>query len=694
MKHVVLLFGLILTQIVGLQAQSKIYFHKDGTAHSWHLSELDSITYIKPTAEVTLPKSLTLAGGTKVKLTYMVSDGIEEEPIVWKSSDSRIAYFKEEHVHGVCEGNCVLSATYKGVTSRCYVTVAGQKEDITTVAESMEKILFWSSLQTYSVAEVGAYMSQALTTTTGISSQSNTPAYRNGWNFLNDTYLSHPWHEYTRYILPSYERICKSGVKSYELVATTLYLHSLMQMVDMYGVAPIKGMYKSHQGDYFYLSYCSYNPVYYDVSAAYAFMDSMFNALLEKYNDSEWTSGEGLSYDPYYSSDLQKWEALTKALYARLMLRKLPNWENTKSTCNKIISMVDDVMTDWEEARHYYPDNNYTHFYTSNFYCPWSRWAPSYNSWETRSNVLSNSVPTTFFLHSLLGGIDVAYQATRGYALDPRAAKMMEPSGNNKPMLHIESNIGMGTNHVISDYPNLLPSTNPYTQNTGYIALITAEELLFIKAEAQYWAGDLAGAYATTVAATKKNMERYGLNEADIQSEILGTNLKNQYNRFFNIKLPSASQFTIADLMQQKYVAMYLQPEQWTDMRRYNYSSSTNGISYNNIYVYDVENVHNGRNAIFKNDSTNFCLSYSLRRPYNLYEDYWWTADDFGTNAQLSPNAWVMQIPITVDKYNKEALEKIGYKTPWDVETLKKRPIWAQKHNGPATSVDSNITWK
>ena len=74
--------------------------------------------------------------------------------------------------------------------------------------------------------------------------------------------------------------------------------------------------------------------------------------------------------------------------------------------------------------------------------------------------------------------------------------------------------------------------------------------------------------------------------------------------------------------------------------------------------------------------------------------DCWWTEDNFGTNAQLSPNAWVMLLPISVDKYNKEALEKIGYKTPCDVETLKKRPIWAQKHNGPATSVDSNITWK
>lgn len=693
MKHVVLLFGLILTQIVGLQAQSKIYFHKDGTAHSWHLSELDSITYIKPTAEVTLPKSLTLPAGKSVKITYMVNTGVEEEPIVWKSSDSRIAYFKEEHICGNLEGKCVVSATYKGVTSCCLVTVTEAEEDINTIASSFEKMLTMSAWQTYSASEVGAYMSQALTT--GTSTKTSSVPYRNGWYFTTSG-VRNPWHEHVRYIVPAYERVCKSGVKSHQLVATTIYLNSLMLVADMYGMAPIESIYKSNSSpDYIY--YQSYDPTYCDLATIYAFMDSTFNALLQHYEDSKWRSGGALSVDPYYSGDLDKWESLTKALYARFMLRKLPNWENTKSTCNKIISMVDDVLDDasWQEPLYSYPggamENN----------CPWGPNAPSWNSWETKSNTLNQSIPTTFFLHGILGGIDVAYQATRGYALDPRAAKMMEPSGNNQPMLHIESNIGVGINHVISDYPNLLPSTNPYTQNTGYVALITAEELMFIKAEAQYWVGDLAGSYATTVAATKKNMERYGLNEADIQSEILGTNLKNQYNRFFNIKLPSASQFTIADLMQQKYVAMYLQPEQWTDMRRYNYSSSTNGISYNNIYVYDVENVHNGRNAIFKNDSTNFCLSYSLRRPYNLYESYWWTADDFGTNAQLSPNAWVMQIPAEPTQYNKQEWEKMGYYTTnssgeavLDYQLLKKRPIWAQKHNGPATSVDSNITWK
>jgi hypothetical protein len=320
------------------------------------------------------------------------------------------------------------------------------------------------------------------------------------------------------------------------------------------------------------------------------------------------------------------------------------------------------------------------------------------------ANNLEFSIPTTFFLHGILGSIDGAYQITRGYALDLRAAKMMEPRGKlQEGMLHLESNIGVGTNNKITDFPDLLSQnklTNPYTMNTGYIPLMTTEELMFIKAEAQYWAGDIIGAYTTTCEATKQNMARYGINES-----LLSVNELNQYNRFFEIKL-NKYKFTIADLMQQKYVAMYLLPEQWTDMRRYNYSSSENGIAYvlsgqKPVYVYDVKNVHNGRNAIFSADAANFCLEYSLGRPYNLYESYWWTADDYGVNAKLSPNAWVMRIILNPTLFNKQELEYLGYFTLnaageriIDYRLLKKRMIWAQKNNSVVICADENIEWK
>jgi len=290
-----------------------------------------------------------------------------------------------------------------------------------------------------------------------------------------------------------------------------------------------------------------------------------------------------------------------------------------------------------------------------------------------------------------LGAYTSTYASSaRGPALDPRAKELMTPrqdDNNVKLIRYLENNIGMPTTMKITHFPDLYASEgkNPYTKNDGYIMLMSEEELLFIKAEAQYWKGgnDTINAYTTTVEAVERNMNR------------LQVPNDTKKNLFFQIRLPGPSSFTIADLMQQKYVAMYLQPEQWTDVRRYNYSSETNGIKYNNTYVYTVTTIHNGGRTTKPED---FNVKFSLRRPYNLYEPYWCTADSYageGRNeSQLSPNAWIMRLnydPETEDKYNVETLKELGaYKNP---DWLKKRMIWAQKNNNKVNCLN-DIPWK
>lgn len=214
--------------------------------------------------------------------------------------------------------------------------------------------------------------------------------------------------------------------------------------------------------------------------------------------------------------------------------------------------------------------------------------------------------------------------------------------------------------------------------------LMSQEELMFMKAEAQYWKGEKTAAYNTTKEAVKKNMERIGVT-TDTPQKLT------YYNKFFEIKLPGEALFTIADLMQQKYVAMYMQPELWTDVRRYNYSSKTNGIAYDGVYVYTVTNCHDGTNGVAV---SNYKLEYSLTRPYNLYEPYWNTAESFGIGAKFSPNAWITRLnydPETEDKYNRKELERLGaYKNP---EWLKKRMIWAYKNNDKVSAADPT-EWK
>ena len=568
----------------------------------------------------------------------------------------------------------------------------------TSVDQVLPVATFYASQICYDHAEYGVYLSQALTT--GGKSQTGSYPYSQGWEFLGVN--RHPmwrrhFYDLGANIKKMNEIAEEKGNRNAILIGRTVMLMSTMFTTDAFGDMPLSEVYQAA------------SPKYDSQQEVYDWMFAEAEELIKLYNDPEWVDCPTnlpitQKMDRIYAGDMAKWELFAKALQARLWLRKLPNWDNTKANCDKIITMVDNVLNDanWEEPRYNYPGG------VTESNCPWGPYAPKINSWESRDNRLASSIPTTFFLHGILGGIDGRYVANRGYALDPRANKIMEQRSSEKgPMLHLESNIGMDISLKVTNYPDLYASnglSNPYTQNTGYIALITQEELMFIKAEAQYWAGDINGAFETAKAATLFNMERYGLHEAEIMSGAMGNNLKNQYMRFWNIKFAGADKFDISDLMQQKYVAMYLQPEQWTDMRRYNYSSPTNGIAYKHplsgtpIFVYSVKNVHNGKASQFKQDSVNYNAEYKLRRPFNLYEAYWCTPSDYGTNAENSPNAWVNRLNAdteTETKYNKKELDRIGYYTTnaagekiLDYNVLKRRMIWAHNNSDRVVCAD------
>ena len=584
----------------------------------------------------------------------------------------------------------------------------------TTVDQVLPVACFYGSQICYDHAEYGVYMCQALTT--GGKSQTGSYPYSQGWEFLGVN--RHPmsrrhFYDLGANIQKMNEIAEEKGNRNAILIGRTVMLMSTMMTTDAFGDMPRSQVYQSA------------SPAYDSQADVYEWMFQEADELVKLYNDPEWVNCAtnlpiSQKMDRIYAGDMDKWELFAKAIRARLWLRKLPNWDNTVANCNKIITMVDEILNDvnWEEPRYYYPGG------VTESNCPWGPFAPKINSWESRDNRLDESIPTTFFLHGILGGIDGGYYAERGYALDPRASRIMgQRASEMGGMLHLESNIGMNIDKTLANYPDLLPTTNPYTQNTGYIALITTEELQFIKAEAQYWAGDNNGAYNTTVEAVKTNMARYGLTDLMLAGS---KHTKYQYEMFFKVKLPGADKFTIADLMQQKYVAMYLQPEQWTDMRRYNYSSSTNGISYARpgggepVYVYDVNNIHDGtgwnpkkyedavkaekENPLIETEMANFKRSYALKRPYNLYEAYWCTPEDYGVNAKLSPNAWVARLNAdteTETKYNKKELDRIGYYTTnaagekiLDYRILKKRMIWAYNTCGMAQSADPSIEWK
>ena len=512
-------------------------------------------------------------------------------------------------------------------------------------------VLFYSAQLQFDHAEYGAYLTQTLTT--GGRNQTSSFAYKSGWgDFL--TMNRHPqWRRHFYDIGVNAKEIIDEAHEAQawnlELIGRTLRLMSTQMTTDLFGDMPRSEAYESN------------SPHYDTQESIYEWMNQEIEELIGMYEDPTYTEAAtnipiDQSIDRVFAGDLNKWKHYTYALKARLLLRKLPNWENNAATCQAIITAVNRALEGWEDVLYRFDGGNGAQN---------SPWGEAFGSteqgglgWEGRGNMLNSAVPTKYFMENILGVFE-SHNNLKGWAEDPRILAFMSarpgPSGTSDSgteMRYLDTNIGMDVSYKVDNYPTLFPEVDGkkvsvYTQNTGYVPLFLEEELLLIKAEATYWSGDKPTARSLTMQAAEINFDRFNL------SSIYGSSYTRYRNNYLGNETGTgnyvttyfpADGFNIGHIMRQKYVCLYLQPEQWTDMRRYNYSCEENGIQYDNTYVYP-----------------------GLKRPNNIYEAHW--GDD--------PIAWINRInydPETEEKYNKAELERLGaYK---NYQWLRKPMIW------------------
>ena len=468
-------------------------------------------------------------------------------------------------------------------------------------------VLFYSAQLQFDHAEYGAYLTQTLTT--GGRNQTSSFAYKSGWgDFL--TMNRHPqWRRHFYDIGVNAKEIIDEAHEAQawnlELIGRTLRLMSTQMTTDLFGDMPRSEAYESN------------SPHYDTQESIYEWMNQEIEELIGMYEDPTYTEAAtnipiDQSIDRVFAGDLNKWKHYTYALKARLLLRKLPNWENNAATCQAIITAVNRALEGWEDVLYRFDGGNGAQN---------SPWGEAFGSteqgglgWEGRGNMLNSAVPTKYFMENILGVFE-SHNNLKGWAEDPRILAFMSarpgPSGTSDSgteMRYLDTNIGMDVSYKVDNYPTLFPEVDGkkvsvYTQNTGYVPLFLEEELLLIKAEATYWSGDKPTARSLTMQAAEINFDRFNL------SSIYGSSYTRYRNNYLGNETGTgnyvttyfpADGFNIGHIMRQKYVCLYLQPEQWTDMRRYNYSCEENGIQYDNTYVYP-----------------------GLKRPNNIYEAHW-----------------------------------------------------------------------
>jgi len=206
--------------------------------------------------------------------------------------------------------------------------------------QTLPLVVFYASQICYDHAEYGVYLSQALTT--GGRSQTGAYAYKSGWEFLSMN--RHPqWRRHFYDIGVNVNGMInaaeKINSKNFILIGRTILLQSTLLTTDVFGDMPLSQVYKSN------------SPSYDTQESIYNWMLKEADDLIALYNDSAWINNPTnktitVKMDRIFGGNLGKWRAYTKALKARILLRNLPNWNNTPESCDKIIAAVDDALND------------------------------------------------------------------------------------------------------------------------------------------------------------------------------------------------------------------------------------------------------------------------------------------------------------------------------------------------------------
>lgn len=145
-----------------------------------------------------------------------------------------------------------------------------------------------------------------------------------------------------------------------------------------------------------------------------------------------------------------------------------------------------------------------------------------------------------------------------GQVVDPRLPLYMTKSGSNPLYVGLPPGVQVGgatTNVNVN-----ITAETWHTRAAAPILFATYAEMRFILAEALF-ATDKAASYAAYLAGIRASMAKVGVAQADIDAFVTNP----------NIAFADLANFTLSHIMLQKYLALYLQIESWTDMRRYQY---------------------------------------------------------------------------------------------------------------------------
>lgn len=320
-----------------------------------------------------------------------------------------------------------------------------------------------------------------------------------------------------------------SQAYNYSGIAKTLLALNLMTVADIYGDAPYSEANKGTSNLY---------PCYDKMEDLYrvhikALLDGAVADLARPLPTVP--SLRTVQNDLIYGGDLAKWMKAAKAIRARYFLHLAEKDPGVLATAAQ--EAAASFTSNADDLQFLYEDVNPN---------PW---------FSFLGNATNKFMQPTSYVVDLLSGRGGRFQL----ADDPRLPILMTKTGTN-PMY-----VGLTPGNLVGDQTNVnvnLTPTSWHTRAVAPILFITYAETQFIIAEALFNTNKTES-YAAYRRGIEASMTKVGVPAAEITA----------YLAIPTVAL-SATTLTLSDIMLQKYLALFLQIETWTDMRRYQYSQA------------------------------------------------------------------------------------------------------------------------
>lgn len=175
--------------------------------------------------------------------------------------------------------------------------------------------------------------------------------------------------------------------------------------------------------------------------------------------------------------------------------------------------------------------------------------------------------------------------------------------GDYRGTINGKGRIGTGTDDEES---YLSSETGFYSKPGAPLLVLTYAECKFIQAEAAFRSNDRTTAYAAYLEGIRAHMDKLGVTAANRDAYV--------NNPVVSV---GAANLTLALIMKEKYVAMFLNPESWTDVRRMDYQYTDFNMPANAVLPAFIRRVAYPQSEITKN-------SANVPPVGSLADKLWW----------------------------------------------------------------------